>query len=231
MSRYRTAAARERAEAAARVAAGGQQEQRRPPVVVDGREYPACRHCGAACLPPRRTFCGGSLAGVSRAGHVSKPGKGCVHEWAIRSWPQYARKLVFARDGGVCAKCGVNTMMLAAAFNTMQRASPGWCKATEPLVVTAVEAIGYAARDLTRLSLWEADHVVPVVEGGGEAGLDGLRTLCLACHRVETAALAKRRAARRKAVAALQAAIARDAPDAEVHQLAQVLDALQRGAA
>lgn len=45
---------------------------------------------------------------------------------------------------------------------------------------------------------WEADHIVPVVEGGGECGLEGYRTLCLHCHKRETAKLARRRAAARK---------------------------------
>jgi 5-methylcytosine-specific restriction endonuclease McrA len=45
---------------------------------------------------------------------------------------------------------------------------------------------------------WEMDHVVPVVEGGGLCGLDGYRTLCVPCHKSETAALAKRRAQARK---------------------------------
>src|SRR5271157_4037114 len=44
---------------------------------------------------------------------------------------------------------------------------------------------------------WQADHIVPVVEGGGECGLDGYRTLCIACHKKETAALAARRAEQR----------------------------------
>lgn len=43
--------------------------------------------------------------------------------------------------------------------------------------------------------LWEADHIVPVVHGGGGAcGLDNLRTLCRACHHRETAQLASIRA-------------------------------------
>lgn len=46
---------------------------------------------------------------------------------------------------------------------------------------------------------WEADHIVPVVEGGGLCGLENYRTLCLACHRAETAALAARRALARRA--------------------------------
>jgi hypothetical protein len=35
---------------------------------------------------------------------------------------------------------------------------------------------------------------VPVVEGGGECDLQNLRTLCLICHRQQTAALRARRA-------------------------------------
>jgi 5-methylcytosine-specific restriction endonuclease McrA len=45
---------------------------------------------------------------------------------------------------------------------------------------------------------WEADHIIPVVRGGGRCGLDGYRTLCVPCHRAETAALARSRAEERK---------------------------------
>jgi hypothetical protein len=33
---------------------------------------------------------------------------------------------------------------------------------------------------------WQADHIKAVAEGGGNAGLDNLRTLCTPCHQVET---------------------------------------------
>ncbi len=33
---------------------------------------------------------------------------------------------------------------------------------------------------------WEADHIVPLKDGGG-FGLDNLQTLCRACHRKKTA--------------------------------------------
>lgn len=46
-------------------------------------------------------------------------------------------------------------------------------------------------------SLWDADHTVPVVEGGGAAGLDNLRTLCVPCHQTVTKALRQRLEARR----------------------------------
>ncbi len=40
---------------------------------------------------------------------------------------------------------------------------------------------------------WEADHILPVIEGGGGCGLEGYRTLCVDCHKAETRALSRRR--------------------------------------
>ncbi len=45
---------------------------------------------------------------------------------------------------------------------------------------------------------WEADHTVPLCEGGLNL-LSNIRTLCRACHLSETRALTARRVARRKA--------------------------------
>lgn len=74
------------------------------------------------------------------------------------------REKVLERDKGICAKCGKDTMV-----ETYRRRARG---------------TGH---------LWQADHIVPVVEGGGECGLDGYRTLCTTpCHKEETAALASR---------------------------------------
>jgi 5-methylcytosine-specific restriction enzyme A len=47
-------------------------------------------------------------------------------------------------------------------------------------------------REGSRKSLWDADHIVPVVEGGGQCDLSNMRTLCLLCHRTTTAALRER---------------------------------------
>jgi 5-methylcytosine-specific restriction enzyme A len=52
-----------------------------------------------------------------------------------------------------------------------------------------------------RKSLWDADHILPVVEGGGECDLDNIRTLCLRCHRVVTADLRERMRRRKIAMA------------------------------
>jgi hypothetical protein len=44
--------------------------------------------------------------------------------------------------------------------------------------------------DVTK-STWQADHIVPLIEGGG-SGMENLRTLCVPCHGRQTAGLARR---------------------------------------
>jgi 5-methylcytosine-specific restriction endonuclease McrA len=96
--------------------------------VRDKDGAPICRWCSGRVVRPRRTFCGDA----------------CVHEWKIRSSPEYVRDQIKKRDKGRCRLCGVN-------------------------VVRA------------RLK-WEADHILPVADGGGECGLDNYRLLCRPCH-------------------------------------------------
>jgi len=50
-----------------------------------------------------------------------------------------------------------------------------------------------------RVSGWDADHIIPVCEGGGECDLGNYRTLCHPCHKEVTAELAGRRAEARRA--------------------------------
>ena len=44
---------------------------------------------------------------------------------------------------------------------------------------------------------WEADHIIPVSEGGGLCGLENMQTLCIQCHKAETRELAKKQAIKR----------------------------------
>lgn len=101
----------------------------------------------------------------------------CVHEWRLRTDPGYLREQVFLRDRGVCALCGMDTEALRRDKRKLD----------------------YRARRQFekywggRRNLWDADHIVPVVEGGGECDLANMRTLCLKCHKAVTAELRRRR--------------------------------------
>jgi 5-methylcytosine-specific restriction endonuclease McrA len=105
----------------------------------------------------------------------------CVHQWRLRSDPGYLRDQVMSRDRGICALCQTDTL---AAYAALKR-SCGHARA-EALAVWGMKSVN------SRRSLWDADHIRPVAEGGGQCDLDNLRTLCLPCHREVTADLRRR---------------------------------------
>ena len=125
---------------------------------------PLCRWCGLEVPPRRSTFCSAW----------------CVHEWRIRTDPGYLREQVFQRDRGVCAMCRTDTH---AAYFDLKRS-----RGRHKLKLLA----RWRLKRLNRKTLWDADHILPVVEGGGECDLENIRTLCLLCHRQQTLELRAR---------------------------------------
>lgn len=126
-----------------------------------------CRQCLNPVPKGLRTFCGNA----------------CVHEWRLRTDPGYLRAMVYKRDKGVCAVCGRDTEKLKRELNALRSGS--WIEWQ-----ARKRELGIPSH---RQTLWDADHIVPVIEGGGECDLSNMRTLCLWCHKDATAQLAKRR--------------------------------------
>ncbi|MDP9169655.1 MAG: HNH endonuclease [Acidobacteriota bacterium] len=103
-----------------------------------------------------------------------------MHEWKLRTNPGYLRDQVFARDKGVCAQCATDTTTLRRDMRKLDYA------ARRRMLKD------WGLREGSRKSLWDADHITPVAEGGGQCDLSNMRTLCLKCHRQTTAALRSR---------------------------------------
>ncbi len=127
-------------------------------------QRPLCRWCQLEVPPGRFTFCS----------------EWCVHEWRLRTDPGYLRDQVLARDRGLCALCRTDT---AAAYFELKRS-----RGAQRVKLLAK----WGLKRISRRSLWDADHILPVAEGGGECDLSNIRTLCLACHRLETQKLRQR---------------------------------------
>ena len=123
-----------------------------------------CRWCKTEVPTRRRTFCSAA----------------CVHEWKLRTDPGYLREKVFDRDRGICAACGIDTIALRRDLRKLDYA------ARKKFLKT------WGLREGSRKSLWDADHILPVAEGGGQCDLSNMRTLCLKCHAAVTAVLRKR---------------------------------------
>ena len=126
-----------------------------------------CRWCNLEVPKGRFTFCS----------------DWCVEEWRLRTDPGYLREKVLDRDRGVCACCGIDCLAAWRDFKRLRGAA------------RLKASLDWGLRRGLRKSLWDADHIVPVVEGGGECELANIRTLCLKCHRSRTAELRRRRKA------------------------------------
>jgi 5-methylcytosine-specific restriction endonuclease McrA len=131
-----------------------------------------CRYCGNE-VPPRR---------------ISYCSKACDHRWGLMTSSSYARACVYARDKGVCAACGLDTKQCP----TWRTGGNDWRMRRDAWLI----AHGYGKWHST--ALWEADHIVAVVDGGHDLGLDNFQTLCVPCHKKKTAELAARRARERR---------------------------------
>ena len=127
---------------------------------------------------------------AARSGREAKPprrywfAEECVLDWKIRNDPGTVRRLVFERDKGVCAACGIDTE------NERRK------------TLVRLRETGRIVEASWMNTFWHADHIVPVVRGGGQCGLDNYRTLCVPCHKAETARLARERAEERRNQAA-----------------------------
>jgi 5-methylcytosine-specific restriction protein A len=163
-----------------------------------------CRQCQTEVPKGRKTFCGDA----------------CVDAWQVKTSPSHVRNLLFRRDQGICCLCSIPTVLIvswrayALKYLVLRYTYPAQCTPWpngfseaynpfrdltlwSPCFQNACEFLAQTepyAPHANRKTAWDADHIVPVVEGGGECDLDNFRTLCLKCHKEQTKLLAARRA-------------------------------------
>lgn len=98
------------------------------------------------------------------------------------------RSFVEHRDGGVCAVCGLNAILLRRAFDAELYRSR--CDRQELFRIRErLELLGFNPWSFV---LWEVDHIIPVMDGGGLLGPKNVRTLCRPCHKAATKQLHER---------------------------------------
>ena len=156
------------------------QEKSKELKTKDGKRL--CRYCRELVKPPKRTICSDE----------------CLHQWKIRSDNKYMRTHVYTRDLGICALCNVDTRYTKIEVeNTRRTASSGGSYRTDNTYLALLKSLSLTVSEAEK-SLWHADHIKPVCLGGGEAGLDNIRTLCIKCHKSVTKSMLKSRRVRKK---------------------------------
>jgi len=144
---------------------------RRPTIEFSDAERGTCRWCGETILYREGPKCG--EVDRRRRWHPE-----CVEAYDA-SDPREARRALRKRDRGVCVECRLDTKKLAREVKGKGR-------------TRKLRERGFKPRS----SLWEVDHIVPLVDGGS-FDFENLQTLCIPCHKRKTAEEARERARRR----------------------------------
>ena len=150
-------------------------EHRRPPIRFSDAPRGKCRWCGDAIL-----FETGPPKGEPNRRRRWHPA--CVEQYN-QSDPRETRRRARKRDRGICAHCQLDTQALRRQVRGRGRAAK-------------LRELGFRVRG----SLWEVDHVVPLIDGGTH-DLRNLQTLCTPCHKRKTAGEARVRAEHKKEAA------------------------------
>lgn len=132
------------------------------------------RHLGERPAEKTCRWCWSPVSGARR----SWCSDACVDAYLIRSSAAAVTSRLRKRDNCVCAICKRDSIAIVRErYGSLRDGRPHrhW-------------------GDPFQGSAWQADHIIPVVEGGGCCGLENYRTLCTGCHLDETAALRKRMA-------------------------------------
>ena len=133
---------------------------RRPTIPYTDAPRGTCRWCGEAILHgpgPKQ-----GQADLRRRWHPH-----CVETYNATD-ARELRRLARKRDRAICRACGLDT-------NALKREVRGRGRAAK------LRALGFPRRR----SLWELDHIVPLIDGGSHE-LSNLQTLCAPCHRKKT---------------------------------------------
>lgn len=134
----------------------------KPEIPFSDAPHGLCRWCGEAILKPDGN------QDTRRRWHEP-----CVEEYRFYVFPSVANYRLEKRDGGVCQACGLDTGSLSWQAFQQSGSYEEWHRMLSGRGLPAGR------------SFWEADHVVPLCEGG-EHSMDNLWTLCVPCHRTKT---------------------------------------------
>ncbi len=147
-----------------------------------------CIMCGKALTGRQERWCGDNE---------------CSRLVWIRSGDQGAmRRYLEGKEKGICQECGMDCGLLKCVVdwvvrNESEKETSGSC--FDGMTLKGLRDINVPIK-ITSASTyvtWEADHIIPLAEGGTHHE-DNIQTLCIRCHKKDTAELHRRLAEKRK---------------------------------
>nr|CCD15802.1 unnamed protein product [Trypanosoma congolense IL3000] len=117
----------------------------------------------------------------------------CRSAFYVKRSSSAARRGVQEADRGICSVCQVDCeliyMLVSAAGSRKNREDV--LEKLHPQLRHHPALFNRIVEHPTPGNIWNADHILPVSQGGGAANIDNLQTLCVACHADKTSKEAK----------------------------------------
>ncbi|KEG12264.1 putative SNF2 DNA repair protein [Trypanosoma grayi] len=114
----------------------------------------------------------------------------CRAAFYIKRSGSAVRRSVREADKGICSRCQVDCETLCAlvAVATTRRDRECVIDRMHPHMRHYPNLFNRLVENPVPGNVWNADHILPVSQGGGQANMDNLQTLCVACHADKTMA-------------------------------------------
>ncbi|RNF10455.1 putative SNF2/RAD54 related DNA helicase [Trypanosoma conorhini] len=112
----------------------------------------------------------------------------CRAAFYIKRSGSAVRRSVREADNGICSHCHVDCEVLCAllAAATTGRERESILDRMHPHMRQYPALFNRIIENPVAGNVWNADHVLPVSQGGGQATMENLQTLCVACHAEKT---------------------------------------------
>ncbi|XP_031566922.1 DNA annealing helicase and endonuclease ZRANB3-like [Actinia tenebrosa] len=116
----------------------------------------------------------------------------CKENYQIRISGTAVRRTLFEAEQGVCQLCHFNAHVCFQGVKSLPKKDRRAFLEKSVYSDLPPQLLNRMIVDPKEGMFWEADHIVAVVEGGGECGMENFRTLCVPCHKKVTRKLLQR---------------------------------------
>ncbi|KAK3751990.1 hypothetical protein QZH41_010969 [Actinostola sp. cb2023] len=110
----------------------------------------------------------------------------CKENHQIRNSGTAVRRTLFDTEQGICQLCHFDAHACYNSVKALQKKDRRAFLEKSTYADLHTRFLNRMILDPKEGMFWEADHIVAVAEGGGQCGMENLRTLCVPCHKKVT---------------------------------------------
>ncbi|XP_070546438.1 DNA annealing helicase and endonuclease ZRANB3-like [Ptychodera flava] len=158
--------------------------------VVDSEGRPLCLYCDQPCKVDQSKP---STSNKNTDWDTRYCSEKCKEDHYVRAKGGYVREQLSEIEHGKCQICGLDAHDLYLSVKSRPKKERKEFLSGTKFSKLPTKILNTIIDKPSEGKFWQADHIVPVADGGGLCSLENFRTLCTVCHRSITDVQAKQR--------------------------------------